>query len=262
MSIASTRTMICDKISDEFNSLIQPAQEARRNVRRTISGIKSTLEDLSFSPTSVIDSAVDDLADQVNSSIPETNEEDVDEIVDFVNSCNFLKENDILSNPISLVKSAARAVNSKIEGFIGDFAATLPEFSVGDTLGNILDLLGPPEIPGGLGISDLVKSADVLINCIADRCGSDYISIVSNYSSQLQTIYDDMGLIDDPTDPNWGELDLTKIYNDAGLTPSQITQIDKVKNSIQTAKETGQNALDSASNAVKQRVATSFEAVF
>jgi hypothetical protein len=252
MTIASTRKMLCEKLTDQFNSLIAPAQEQAAIVKRQIAEIKTQLANLTFSPEIDIDDAINDIEQDVNDAIPGTAEEDVQEILDFIEGCEFLQNDDTLSNPISLTKSAIASSFNTVENII-DTYTTFPEFGVGDIIGKVLDKFGPSslELPDNFSLTDIMKQADRLINCLADRCGSDYSTIVSDYINILNDLYEDLGMDPNPLSNTWGELDLTSIYSDAGLNPSQILQIDKVKDSVQSAKSTSVNAINGSVNSIK-----------
>jgi hypothetical protein len=245
MSIASTRDTICQKLSTEFESLVQPAVSTQAATRKALSNIKSQLRDLSFSPDSVIDDAVDDLEDTVKDIVPEGKSDDVNEAVDFINSCDFLSGNSLFSNPIALMNSAIGSTISQLGDYLSGISDSIPEFGVGNLISDIQDALSGLELPGALNITDLLKQADRLINCVAGRCGPSYASRVSSLTSQLQGLYDDFGVDDDPLSSTWGELDVNKIYQDAGLGAQQISKMEKTTNAINKSKS---DALTGISN--------------
>ena len=70
MSILSTRNTICEKISDEFDSILNPIDTARQTIMRGVLEAKSLLANMTFSPESTINQAISDLDDEVSDIIP------------------------------------------------------------------------------------------------------------------------------------------------------------------------------------------------
>lgn len=254
MSIASTRATICDRLSGEFDSLIQPINAAQRDIKNQITDVKTTLNNLSFSPESVVDNKIDEVENQVKEVVPEGNPEDIQETVDFINDCNFLSENELLRNPIALYNGAVNSTLDKVGQFVSDAASALPEFNAAQLIGAITDKFSGItglSIPDALNISDIVRSADKLINCMAGRCGVDYASRVTEMIDRLEGIYNDLNIVSDPLDTNWGEFDTQALYDLAGFDPSQINQMDKVVTSVNQTKTTALSSINNINSSLK-----------
>lgn len=252
MTVAATRNMLCEKLTDQFNTLIAPANEQSRIVKRQIAEMKTQLNNITFTPEVDIDNAIDNLEQDVEDVIPGSAEEDVQEILDFIDTCDFLQNDEILGNPVSLTKGAIDS-NFKTVNDIVDTYTTFPEFNVGTIIGNVLDKFNPPtlEIPDNIDLTEIMKQADRLIDCLANRCGVEYADIVTEYTDIVEDLYDDLGMVSDPLSSNWAELDLDSIYSDANLTASEILQMDKVNASVQSAKSTSVDAINDAVGSIK-----------
>lgn len=243
MSILSTRETICKKLDEQFDSLTQPAVSAQAATKRQISDVKSQLRNLSFSPEATIDAEVNNLNDQVQEVVPDGNPEDIQEAVDFINGCDFLSGDSILSNPIALFNGAVDSTINKTKQLVDDAVSALPEFGVAgliadiqEKLSGVLDGLPDLKLPDALDITAIVQGADKIINCVAGRCGPSYSSRVSDMVDQLQGIYDDFSLDDNPLSETWGQLDLEGIYNEVGLAAEDITKMDTVVDAVNKTK--------------------------
>lgn len=253
MTIASTRNMICNKLSNQFDILIKPAQDAVGSVKAQVSAAKSALNAMEFSPEEEINNATDQLESDVSDSLPDPNDEDVQETVDFINECSYLQGDELLKNPVALMKSATNSVIETTSGLIGDLADTLPEFNVGEILGGILDKFTGFDLnlPGALNLGAILRAADEIVNCIAGRCGPDYSSRVTSMTSELQDLFTDLSAIDNPLDPNYGEFDLEGIYDSVELTLDQKAQMETVTNAVQSAKTNSLDAVNASVNSIK-----------
>ena len=243
MSVFSTRETICKKLSDEYDSLTQPAKTVQSQTRREISEIKSQLRALEFSPQATIDQEVQNLDDQVQEVIPEGNPEDLQEAIDFINNCDYLAGDSILSNPIALFNGAVDATVNRTKELVDDAIAALPEFNAAQLISEIQERLsgvleGLPDLalPEGLNITAIVQAADKIINCISDRCGANYTARVSQLTDDLQSIYDDFSLDDNPLSDTWGQLDLQSIYEDAAVEAGDIVKMDQVVGAVNKSK--------------------------
>jgi len=238
MSILSARKMVCNKLSDEFNTLIQPLEDAKGSIKSQISSMKSKLSLMSFSPESEISSAISNLESDVKAVIPEATTPDLTEITNFISSCDFLKNAPTFKNPIALLKGGVNSAINQASGFVDDLTDLLPEFDVGNIIGNIFDKFSGIDLglPDALGITGIVQSLDGIINCIAGRCGGDYSARIIAMTDSLDDIYNDLNIVSDPTSVDWGKFNVDKIYDDVALSASERLQMTNVVSSIQDSK--------------------------
>ena len=174
MTVLSARKMVCDKLSDEFDTLLKPAEAAKRGIKDQINLVKSKLSLMEFSPAAEIDAAATGLENSVKDIIPEANAPDIGEITDCIASCDFLNTNLMFKNPIALLKGGVASAITQAGGFVDDLTDLLPEFDAGQLLGNLLGKFSGVGLglPGALGITGIMQAADKIINCIAGRCDS------------------------------------------------------------------------------------------
>lgn len=263
MSIASTRNMICDKLSSEFDIIISPLESAKRGIKNQISQVKSKLSLMEFSPAGEVSSAIFSLESDVESIVPEADTPDVDEMLDFINTCDFLKGNEILKNPIALLKGGIGSAIDKAGGFVDSLTELLPEFDAGQLLRNILNKFSDTGLglPGALDISNIVKLADQIINCIGNRCGMDYSTRITSMTNTLNELYTDLNIVSDPTSADWGEFDIEKIYDDVNLSAQEKLQMSGVVDSVKESQTTVTDSINNTVDATKS-AARSVEGLF
>lgn len=263
MTILSTRKMICNKLSKEFDTLIQPLEAAKAGIKDQINKAKAKLSLMTFSPAAEINAAVTGLENDINDIIPNPNTEDIDEMLDFIKSCSFLNGNTTLKNPIALLKGGVDSAIDQAGGFVNDLTEMLPEFDAAQILGNILNKFSGAGLgfPGALDISNIVKLADQIINCIAGRCGSDFSTRITDMTDTLNDLYDDLNIISDPTSPNWGEFNIEKIYDDVALSAQERLQMTNVVESVKESQTAVTDSISSTITATKS-AARSVEGLF
>ena len=263
MSILSMRKMVCDKLSDEFDTLLQPVEAAKAGIKDQINQTKAKLSLMTFSPAGEITAAINGLENDVAGVVPEANTEDIDEMLDFIKTCDFLSASSKLNNPISLLKGGVASAIGQAGGFVDDLTGLLPEFDVGNILGNILNKFSGAGlgIPGALDITGVMQMADQIINCIAGRCGGDFSSRITNMTDTLDGLYNDLNIVSDPTSENWGEFDIEKIYDDVSLSVSEKILMNTVVTSIEDSQLAVTDAISSTVDATKS-AARSVEGLF
>jgi len=245
--------MICNKLSDEFDTLVQPLEDAKGTIKSQISSIKSKLSLMNFSPAAEINSAVSNLESSVKDLVPEATSIDLSEIQDFISSCDYLKNGPTFKNPIALLRGGFNSAITQAGGFVNDLTDLLPEFDVANIIGNIFDKFSGFDLglPDCLGITEAVQSLDTIINCIAGRCGPDFSSRITEMTNSLDDIYNDLNIIGDPTNANWGKFDIDKIYDDVALSASERIQMANVVGSVQDSKTAVTNAISDTIGAAK-----------
>lgn len=263
MTVLSARKMVCDKLSSEFDTLLQPVNDAKGVIKSQIDKTKSTLSLMTFSPVSEINSAVSNLENDIKGLVPEAETPDIDEIMDFVKSCDFLKGHSMLNNPISLLKGGISSAIGEAAGFVDELTGLLPEFDAAQIIGNILNKFSGMDLglPDALGITGVMQAADKIINCIVGRCGSEYSSRITEMTNTLDDLYTDLNIVSDPTSANWGEFDINKLYDDVALSAQERIQMSTVVDSVKKSQTSVTDAINSTVNATKS-AARSVEGLF
>lgn len=250
MALTNNETSLCNKLVSDFDSLIQPGNAAKGEINSATNTMKSKLNGMTFSDPGLLAGALDQYRDDVNAMLPGDQLSDLENIKSFIDSCDYLQ----FLNPVSAMMGIVGGVFDEINNLVNGLDLSFPEFSAGG-LGSLVDkLLNGVNIPGGDKISDLLALADKLLNCLSSGCAAvdpSYVSDLTAKSDELQQTYDDLGLVDDPNDPNYGKFDYSSMYNDLGLTTGEIGNISSVKSGINVSKDAGTEAITKTTDAIK-----------
>jgi hypothetical protein len=254
MALGNNEKTLCNKLVSDFDKLIQPGKSAKGAINSATNAMKSKLSGMVFSDPTDLNNGLSAFQNSLKDALPGDQLSDLNKIKDFINGCDYLKD----LNPVSAVIGAIGGIFDTVDNLIGGLDLTLPEFSAGG-LGSLVDKLldGIPGIPGGDKIADLLAKADTLLNCLSNSCAAvdpSYISDLSQKSAELQDTYDALGLIDDPNDPNYGKFDYSTMYNDLGMSTSEINAINSVKSGINSGKDAGTEAVANSVQAMKNAV--------
>lgn len=250
MALTNTEKSLCNKLVSDFDGLIQPGKSAKNAINNATNTMKSKLHGMSFSDSGLLAGAVNSYKDSVKDSLPGDQLADLEKIKNFIDNCEYLQSMD----PVSVMMGVVGGIFDEINNLIDGFNVPFPEFSAGG-LGSLIDkLLDGANFPGGDNIAGLLALADKLLNCLDSGCATfdpRYQTSLSQKTSELQQVYDDLGLVDDPNDPNYGKFDYSAMYNDLGLTSEEMSNIKSVKSGINSSKNTGSEAITKATDAIK-----------
>jgi len=246
MAFTEVERSICNKMSFDSSGLLNPAEAIKGSIRNQISSVRSKLSSYVPSSQATLDSSSATLQTNVGTIIPNDGDDDVQAMIDLINNCDYLKDDDALKNPVSLGKTMEKSLFDKISDYIGDLIV-VPEYDIGKALSSIEEIYGSL-FPSASGITDLMKNADKLINCLSNLCNGEYATEIVALTNQTTNLYSDFQMVSNPLDANYGLLDKNQLYSDAGLTVSDITKISGVNDEIDTiksnAKQSIQNLMD------------------
>ena len=255
MALDPTEKTMCNKINNDFDKLIQPGKNAKGAINGAsadmVNKLKAMVKAGSFTPGGALDAALNSFQDDVGENIPGDDLDSMERYKNFLDQCEYLQA----LAPISAMLGAVLGIVDTIENLVNDLDATMPEFGVGN-LGSLIDKIldALPGLPGGDKISELLAAADKLLNCMSSLCAAQdpsYIGDLSDKTDELNDLYADLNVVDDPNDPSYGQFDYESLYNDAGMTASQKDAIDKVKGSINDQKDLSVTSVDDASKSIQ-----------
>jgi len=248
-ALTSTERAVCDKLAHDSGGLLAPARMVRGAVTNQLSAARAALANYTQSPQAVINAAKDALRNNVNNSLPDSNASDVGRMIDIINNCLYLKDDDALKNPISLGNAVTQSAFDKIYSYIND-VTTVPEFLVGEAM-SALEEFYSNLFPGSKALTDLLKKADQLINCLSNFCGGEYTSEVIALTNETQSLYNDFEIVGNPLDANYGKLDKETLYSEAGMTGGDIAKITDASDEVDAMKELGNSSVDDFVQAAK-----------
>ena len=250
MSIITTKNALCQGMNQGYAGMVGPAKNAKGGINGLWSQIESGLYAMkaagTFSPPATLAAAVDDLKNQAKAYYPGDQLDDMNAIKDMIEACDFLNA----LQPVTSLINGVTGLFDEISNLIDGFALTLPEFGIGNLIGNILDAL-KGLFPGGKSLKDLLGRADQLINCLATLCGQNplFQGYAMTYMADLTQLYSDLNLFD--SGPKQGLPNVEAVYNMVGMDTAQKAAMDVVNAGIEGTKEDALAAVDSSIAAVK-----------
>jgi len=250
MAITNNERSLCNKLVSDFDSLIQPGKSAKSAINNATNEMKSKLNGMSWSDQNALAAALNGFRNSVNESLPGSQLGDLENLKNFIDNCEYLQS----LNPVSVIMGIVGGVFDTIGNLVNGLDLTFPEFSAGG-LGSLVDkLLDGANFPGGDNIAGLLALSDKLLQCLDSGCAAvdpSYIPALTAKSDELQQTYDDLGLVDDPLDPNYGKFDYSAMYNDLGLSVDEVSNINSVKSGINASKAAGTDAIKNTTDAIK-----------
>ena len=139
MAFTEVERSLCDKMAHDSSGILAPAEAAKGSVRSQMSALRAALSSYVQSPQSVIDAATNQLRTNAGSVIPGTTESDVEKMIEMINKCLFLQDDDKLSNPVSAAKSMTQSLFNKLSQYIND-VTSVPEYLLGKLLSALEEL--------------------------------------------------------------------------------------------------------------------------
>jgi len=250
MAISTTTRSICNKVTNDYPGLTSPIRQARGAIRAKASEFEDQLRNTIFSSGSVLDDALQSFEDQVEDILPGDTEDDVQDIKDMIDNCDYLSA----LNGVSTVAGTALGIYNAIEDIIDSLGDSVPEFKTGsfaDTINNIMNGL---QFPFGDDISALFAKADKLIECLEWFCGGEYPLQVSEFTDDINGLYSDMNIVSDPNDPNYARFDYDAVYDNVGLASVDRTNMNRTITKIYGGHTRANEAIDNSIEAVKDAI--------
>lgn len=251
MAFTSTDRSLCNKLLSDFPGLVSPLNSSSGIISGYANSLDSQLRSMAWSGTGAINSGIYTLNNTLGNAIPGSTMTDMQDLKYFLDNCTYLNGN----NPLSSVLTTAKGAFDLIDDTLNSLFPTVPEFGVGQIAGYINQLLNGLGIPGGDMLSEIFKQADKLLNCLTMLCSTYdpgyYGPYLTSYSSQLQSLYTTMNIVDDPLSLDYGLFDYQTLFSNVGLTPSQTSDIKLVIDAVDTVKSTSLGSIMDSVASVK-----------
>jgi len=250
MALTSNEKSLCNKLLSDFNSLVAPGISVTDAVSDAATSMVNKLTGLIYSNINDLEDALSDYTDDIAGNLPDASLSGLEKIRDFLNNCDYLSS----LSPVSAMLGSILGVFEQIDSYIDFYDITFPEFSIGGLASYIDKLLDGVGMPGGDNISALLALADSLLECLSSACATfdpSYVGDLSTMTSDLQDVYDNLNIIDDPLDINYGKYDYDTLYAIAGMTPTEILTINNVVTNLNVSKDAGVEAVDNVVSAIQ-----------
>lgn len=244
MALIPVERSICNKMVYDFDGQIAPAQAAKSSVNKNKNDLQALLNVLSSSSQSAIDNAISTVTSQMDDVIPTAALDDMRRLKEFIDKCEYLSG----LSPIAAMLGAITSIYNKLDQFLDNIGAGVPEFNLAKLASKINDLLGAR----GPNISDLLKNLDKLINCVSLYCGGEYPDQLTNMSTALGQAYSDLNVTSNPIDPNYGLFDFNSMYSSAGLDSGQISKVNQSISFVDGQKNRTTSTINSAIDIFKE----------
>jgi hypothetical protein len=256
MSLSTTERALCNSLVGGFASLISPIIAAKGAIQAHKRNLRNTLRDMVFSPdVSNINDEINNINNDLSGLYPGSTTDDMSKLKQFLDNCSYMSG----LNPISALLGTGLSIFDSIYDALE--ISTIGEMGAASIASLINSLLNGFGIPGGANISDLLKKADKLIECLASVCGTSdasYIVIAAEYAGTLDDLYSDLNVVSDPLDPNYGNFDYQAVYDDVGLNAQEVIQVNTAIVGAELMKTNASNAIDNSVNAAKTLMKTGF----
>ena len=251
MALSPTQTAMANQLVQKFSTISGPVDAAKGGVKSLTRTLTTELSTTTFSSLPSIESEMDSLFTQVDDLLPGTDLSAMTDLKNFIDNCPFFGAS---ANPISSIYGTRDGIFDKVDDLITNSGSTYPEFTLANIADSINKLLSGSGFPGGNVISDLLASADSLIDCLSGIPG--YEPDVIAFGNEISSLYSEMNIISDPLSASYGQLDYSTIYSNAGISASGIANMQYTIGRITTLKSNALSSISSSANAAKNYLGT------
>lgn len=241
--LSSMERSLCQKVYSSFDGLISPVFNGAGNLNMAITGATTLLNILSgnFSPASLINTALNDLRYQSRMYIPGYGQSDIYAMLDFIKNCAFYDA----KNPYSVLNSLMSQANEGIDNALRTLGSDIPECNIGSLMGDLLNQYT------GLNITDVLKQADKLLNCISNLCASEYYSASWKMQNTLDDLYLQTNAVQDPLSSKYATFDFDTLYSNAGLSLPEIGTMTNIMTTYTDLKSEAASSVETAYSTLK-----------
>jgi len=247
MALTPTETSLCNKMLGDYAGLMGPVKLGQSGIMNQRSALTNQLGGMTYSTPSDLANKVNLFKNAVGLALPDPN--DLNSLKNMLTQCDYFKQ----FGPTSAIAGLMQSALGNISSLINNFGAGTNEFNAGKIAGLINQALSNL-IPGGSGLTDILKSAGQLLECMSSVCAAgdpSYIGGLDYIDNDLNNTISSMGLVGDPSSINFGKMDYNSIYNDLGMTPTQRYAIDSTTFAIDEQRVRAKVAIDQSIAAVK-----------
>lgn len=250
MALTPTTTSLCNKLLGDYAGLISPVKGAQSGIINQRNALMSRLGSTSYSAPSTLADKINMFKNAVGLGLPNPN--DLDSLKNMLTQCDYFKQ----FGPTAAIAGLMQSALGNISTLINNFSESTPEFNASNIAGMLNQTLSSL-IPGGSGLTDILKSANMLLNCLSSTCAAgdpSYIGGLEYIDDDLNNMTTAMGLVDNPASSKYGTMDYGSIYDTVGMSPSQRLAISSVTDTIDEQRVRAKVAIDSSIAAVKLQI--------
>lgn len=253
MSVTATTNSMCNQLVQKYWDLVAPVHKIKNQVKSELNKFERMLSGMVFSVSNDIDNALHNLENEAKGIIPGSTIDDLREIQRFLNGCDFFEG----TNPVAAVLGGSLAIYDQLDDYFQTIP--LPEFQAGAVANTLKKLMSGVGIglPNSNNIENILRNADKLLACLNAFCPGK-ASEAQLIASDLQGLYDILKVVDDPNNPNYGQINFDSIYEDVGMTAMEILNMNNVINGMWETQAEASVGLGNAVNSIKTAIKGGF----
>jgi hypothetical protein len=258
MALTPTETSLCNKMMGDYAGIMAPVKAAKGGITSQRDSLLSTLGGTAYSPPSTLTDQLTAFQNAVGTAIPDPT--DINSLRRMLQDCDYFNNLGPTAALAGTLSSCLSDIDSKINNFgasTGEFNAAKIASAMNQALSNL--------IPGGSALTDLIKKASQLIECLSTVCATgdpEYIGGLESMTGDFNDTLSGMGLVDDPLSSHFGEMDYPAIYSQVGMTTPEIDAINMTTATLDEQKIRAQTAVNDSITSVKSYLASSIEGIF
>lgn len=247
MALSPTVTSMCDQLVQKYNGIIDPVKTGKSGFKSLTRSLISQMSTANYSAIGNLETEMGSLETQLSGVVPGDDDDAMTDLNDFIQNCPFFDQQ---TTGVSAVKGSSNGVFDRLDEFIDGSSSSFDEFGLAQIADNLNKLLDGSGFPNGNNLSQLLKDADILIQCLSGLCPG-YEPIVISYQDDVNGLYDEMHIVSNPVSPNYGLLDYDYLYSTANLEPTQISNMNYTIGGVTDLKSSAKTSIDSSVQAVK-----------
>jgi hypothetical protein len=214
MALTQTEMGLCNKLYGDYATMVNPVKQAKNGVIGQKNSYMGMLRSMSWSPLQNIMDSLQGIKDQV--AVPLPLESAMYDIKRFLERCNYMGA----LSPASAVLGSAQQALYGVDNSVDQYGTTVPEFNAASIANKMDSLMRGLGIPGGSDLAALLTKADQILECMSSICaGTDptYNGQVANMANDMDGIFRDMYLVDNPSSVNHGTMDYDRMMQEIDL---------------------------------------------
>jgi hypothetical protein len=227
MSLSQTKNAMCYSLVNNYNQLINPVRMARSAFKNDLTDFISGLSGVDYLSPEEVNLNLGSVSSQLEDVVPGSTASAINDAYDFFRNCSYLYDNSTL---MSTIYGMVTGLVDYLDSILDDLGLSI--FSAGKKASNMDVKLSKR----GNHISDKLQQCDKLLTCVDALCGSSYSYEAEVIGDELDYIYSDLEIVQDPADSNYGKLNYSSIYTGAGLSSADQTSMNLAVNGINTIK--------------------------
>ena len=204
---------VCQYLVSSLDGFLRTINGAKVLLSGAIIGLKTSIRTLQYSALDALQETEAKVNNSLGDIVPSIDTKDgLDKLVNIIDSCPYLNNHPLFSNPIKMTRSAATTIRQFSIGKTDILTSAYPEFDVGKTITNLLNQYSPV----GFGFDKIIPDCFQIIECVDAFCDNDISDRYQSLIENMKQLY----LL------TTGGFDRGQLYQDLKLNRNQILNIE------------------------------------